>query len=266
MSVAASADTRPKIVGYVRVSSGKKPRVELDPEAQDAAIRAYVADVRGEWIKTFKEIENGHRKHRPDLQLALALAKKKRATLVIGTMIGLNRDTAFLSKLQESSVKVVPADIPNAAESTLSILLAVAKQERELVSRRISEALQRRKRRGKKLGNPNGAAALRRAGKGNAAGLAAIKTRADARAAKLAPIVRRINREGTMSLGGLAWSLNARHILTPRGKRWHKSSVRNLLARIAALADAPRADVSSDPRTPGRATRSKAGTRSRARS
>lgn len=86
------------------------------------------------------------------------------------------------------------------------------------------------KARGKKLGNPNGAAALRRAGKGTwGAALEAAKRNADAHAERLRPIVAQLRTEGVMSLGGLAAALNEGGMRTPWGGRWHASSVWNLL-------------------------------------
>ena len=78
-----------------------------------------------------------------------------------------------------------------------------------------------------KLGNPNGAAVLRRAGKGGSPLRVAVS-------AMLTPL------PGT-SQGGQAWGhttlraivaeINARSILSRRGGRWHVSIVRNLVHR-----------------------------------
>ena len=87
-----------------------------------------------------------------------------------------------------------------------------------------------------RLGNPNGAAALKRADKGNAAGVAAIRVAADSHAKNLQPVVNTLAAEGVTSLGAVAEALNERGMLTPRGGRWHKSSVRNLLDRLGDLA------------------------------
>lgn len=88
--------------------------------------------------------------------------------------------------------------------------------------------------RGIKLGNPNGAAALRRAGTGGAALREAVQANADAFAAQLAPLVAEIRAEGHASLRGIVAELDARGIRTRRGRHWHVSTVRDLLARLAA--------------------------------
>jgi DNA invertase Pin-like site-specific DNA recombinase len=108
----------------------------------------------------------------------------------------------------------------------------VAQQEREAISRRTKEALAVAKSRGVKLGNPNGAAALRRAGIDGAPLRAAIGRNADRHARDLAPVVENILAGGQGSLGAIAHELNARGMLTRRGGRWHKSTVMNLLDRL----------------------------------
>lgn len=81
----------------------------------------------------------------------------------------MSRNAAFLLTLRDSGVRFVACDIPEANDLTVGIMALVAQQEREAISRRTIEALAAAKARGVKLGNPNGAAALRRAGKGGAA-------------------------------------------------------------------------------------------------
>ena len=120
----------------------------------------------------------------------------------------------------------------DANELTVGIMALVAQQEREAISKRTKEALAAAKARGMKLGNPNGARALRRTGRGNTAGLAAIKNRANRHALNLRPVIESLGEEGVHGLGAVAAALNERGMLTPRGGRWHKSSVRNLLTRL----------------------------------
>ena len=86
--------------------------------------------------------------------------------------------------------------------------------------------------RGVRLGNPDGAEALRRAGKGGAPLRAAISRNAERHALDLAPVVEDVWACGATSLRAIAAELNARGMLTRRGGRWHVSTVLNLLDRL----------------------------------
>lgn len=122
--------------------------------------------------------------------------------------------------------------MPEANDLTVGIMALVAQQEREAISRRTKEALAAAKARGVKLGNPNGAAALRRAGKGGEALRSAVTANSDAFAESLVPVLQDIRGQGCTSLRAIATELNAKGIRTRRGGRWHVSTVRNLIARI----------------------------------
>lgn len=221
-----------KIVSYLRVSTQKQGRSGLGLDAQHSAIEAYAAQRGGEVIQTFTEVESGRSNRRPKLIQALHLAKVTGATLVIAKLDRLSRNAAFLLTLRDSGVRFVAADMPDANELTVGIMALVAQQEREAISKRTREALQAAKRRGARLGNPNGATALQRAGKGNRDAVQAIRDRADARAGDLRPVIEALHREGIQSLGGIADELNRRGMLTARGGRWHRSTVKNLLCRL----------------------------------
>ena len=134
-------------------------------------------------------------------------------------------------------VRFVAADMPEANDLTVGIMALVAEQEREAISRRTREALAAAKARGVRLGNPNGAAALRRAGKGGAPLREAIARNAHRHAKDLRAVVEDIRAGGVTSLRGMAAELNARGILTRRSGRWHVSTVMN---RVARLEDAQR--------------------------
>jgi Recombinase len=62
----------------------------------------------------------------------------------------------------------------------------------------------------------------------------AVSEAATKRAGDLADYVAQLQADGVTSLRGIADALNANDIETPRGGAWGPSSVRNLLARIAA--------------------------------
>lgn len=221
-----------KIVSYLRVSTRRQGTSGLGLAAQRTAIDALAHQRRATVIETFTEIESGKINTRPELAKALHLAKVTGATLVIAKLDRLSRNAAFLLTLRDSGVRFIAADMPDANDLTVGIMALVAQQEREAISKRTKEALAAAKMRGVRLGNPNGAAALRRARKGNKASVRAIKAAADEHALNLKPVLNKLGAEGVLSLGGIADALNERGMLTPRGGRWHRSSVRNLISRL----------------------------------
>jgi DNA invertase Pin-like site-specific DNA recombinase len=186
-------------------------------------------------IKTFTEIESGKRNDRPKLAQAIHLCRVTGATLLIAKLDRLSRNAVFLLTLRDSGIEFVAADMPNANKLTVDIMALIAQHEREAISRRTREALQAAKARGTRLGNPNGAAALRRAAKGNSASLRVISAKADRHARNLMPIIEALRSEGISSLSSIAHKLNEQGMLTPRGRRWYKTTVKNLIARIETL-------------------------------
>lgn len=221
-----------KIISYLRVSTTKQGQSGLGLEAQRFAIEAYAERVHATVVQTFTEVESGKNNQRPELAKALHLAKVTGAVLVIAKLDRLSRNAAFLLTLRDSGVKFVAADMPDANDLTVGIMALVAQQEREAISRRTREALAAAKKRGVRLGNPNGARALLRAKKGNSASIAVIQARANQHAVNLRPVIEALSSEGITSLAAISAELNAREMLTPRGRRWYKSSVRNLISRI----------------------------------
>ena len=224
-----------KIVAYHRVSTARQGASGLGLEAQTKAIEDFAYSQNAEVIGSFTEIESGKNNTRPELKKALHLGEVTGATLVIAKLDRLSRNAAFLLTLRDSDVKFIAADMPDANDLTVGIMAVIAQQERKAISTRTKDALAAAKARGIKLGNPNGAAALRQAGKGNVDAIRAIRANADQHAANLAPVIEMLHSEGILSLGGVALELNRRGILTPQRRRWHKSSVRNLMARLDAL-------------------------------
>lgn len=221
-----------KIITYRRVSTQKQGKSGLGLEAQEAAIHAFARARSAKIIGTYTEIESGKTNERPKLVAALHHAKITGAVLVIAKLDRLSRSASFTLALRDSGVKFVCCDMPEANDLTIGVLAVVAQAEAKAISQRTAEALAAVKARGKRLGNPNGAAALRRAGKGNRAAVAKVRDNADQRAHDLAIVVRDIRKGGAITLAAVAAELNSREMVTPRGGRWHASSVANLLRRI----------------------------------
>jgi DNA invertase Pin-like site-specific DNA recombinase len=223
-----------KVIAYYRVSTEAQGRSGLGLDAQRQAVTALCQTRGWQIMAEYTEVESGKRADREQLTAALHHAKVTGGTLVIAKLDRLSRNAAFITALQDSGAKFIAADMPEANELTVHIMAAVAQAERQAIAKRTREALAAAKVRGVKLGNPNGAAAIRRAAKGNGASLQAIKGNADAFATDLAPIVDRLRSEGLTSLPQIARGLNEGGFATPRGGKWHPSSVSNLLKRLAA--------------------------------
>lgn len=224
-----------KITTYLRVSTARQGNSGLGLEAQRAAIESYAQGRNATIVKEFVEVESGKNNERPQLAAALHLAKVTGSVLVIAKLDRLSRNAAFLLALRDSGVKFIAADMPDANELTVGIMALVAEQERQAISTRTKDALKAAKARGTKLGNPNGASALRRAAKGNESAVSTIKAKAGAYAADLKPIIQDITSAGVASLAGIANELNKRQISTARGGQWHKTTIANLLARLEII-------------------------------
>jgi DNA invertase Pin-like site-specific DNA recombinase len=222
-----------RLVAYERVSTARQGASALGLQAQRHSIDSFASGRGAEVIARFTEVESGKSANRPELARALHLARVTGATLVIAKLDRLSRNAAFLLTLRDSGVRFAAVDMPEANDLTVGIMALVAQAEREAISRRTKDALAVARARGVRLGNPNGAASLRRAAKGGAALCAQVTANADRHAADLAAVVADIGAMGHCSLRAIAAELTRRGMMTRQGGGWHVSTVRNLLERLA---------------------------------
>lgn len=213
-------------VGYYRVSTQAQGRSGLGLEAQQRAVRSYVSTCRSDLLAEFSEVESGGSRERNELEKALALCKSRKATLVIARLDRLARNVYFISKLMESGVEFVAADMPAANKFTIQIIAAMAEYERDLISQRTKTALAAAKLRGTKLGNPR----IRQASRLGAERNHEI---ADAFAAKTMPIIDALKRSGFSTYSSLARALNEMELPTQRKRSWTPAGVRNVILRAA---------------------------------
>ncbi len=210
-------------IAYYRVSTDRQGRSGLGLDAQRAAVASY-AQGRGELLAEYTEIESGKKNDRPQLLAALALCRQKRARLIIAKLDRLARNVAFIANLMDSGVNFTACDMPEANRLTLHILAAVAEHEREMTSKRTTEALAAAKARGQRLGNPSPAPA---AAKARAVAEAQLNTyRASVR-----PIIAELHGQG-LNLSAIAREMNRRGIKTARGRQWEAQTVKNALSSI----------------------------------
>ena len=227
-----TAQNAPRYIPYFRVSTQAQGRSGLGLEAQKEAVRQYVERNGGELLTPgYEEIESGKRADRPQLAKALERCKLTRSVLIVAKMDRLTRDVSFLCKLRDSGVDFVAVDNANASRLTITILVAVAEEERNLISARTKAALQAAKARGVKLGNPNGAQAF--GARSRSGAVEALKAKADSFAQSLSGIVRPMLDAG-LSLRKIAERLNAEGIVTAQGRLWQANSVKRLADRLVA--------------------------------
>lgn len=228
-----------EFIGYRRVSTSERGRSGLGLEAQAAAILQFVTARGGVLLQDFVERETGKGSNaldrRPQLQEAVRAAQERRAMLVVSRLDRLSRDVHLLSGLIESGVEFVAAETPDADASMLHVYAAVAQGTRQHIARRISAALQAKKR-----------AALAQ-GCGNPLGnLASLQPRnrqrsesAAAFAASLAPTLEAYRGAG-MSQRRMVEELNRQGIRTAGGGTWSLMQLQRVLARLtAAVSTAP---------------------------
>jgi len=221
-------------VSYIRVSTTRQGISGLGLEAQQNAITGFLNGASRVLIGEFVEVESGKNNERPKLLEALALCRRKKATLIIAKLDRLSRNVAFISALMESRVEFVIVDFPEANRLTIHILAAVAEHESRMNSIRTKEAMAIAKTtRGASFGTNN--LPKGRCEKGIAASKLANQSRADLFAKDMSPIIRAHLAAG-MNLSQVAKQLNIDREPTARGQigKWTTQGVKNVLLRSTA--------------------------------
>jgi DNA invertase Pin-like site-specific DNA recombinase len=223
-------------VAYYRVSTKQQHRSGLGIEAQRAVVTTFAEAERFQLLHEYVEAETGKGAdaldRRAQLAAALAAARAAKCPVIVSKLDRLSRDVAFISGLMAQRVPFIVAELgPDADPFMLHLYAALAEKERRLISERTKTALGVKRAQGVKLGNPRN---IRAAGE---VGRKALVSAADQFARDILPAVNAIRNAGTTSLQGISAALNKQGIRTARGKRWHVSSVANLLARTKVLAE-----------------------------
>jgi len=223
-------------VAYYRVSTRQQHRSGLGIEAQRATVMRFAEAENLQIIAEYVEAETGKGAdaldRRPQLAAALAAAKTGKCCVLVSKLDRLSRDVAFVAGLMAQRVPFIVAELGRDADPfMLHLYAALAEKERRLISERTKAALAIRKASGSKLGNPVN---IREAGD---VGRASLIATSDDHARSLLPLLRILRNEGAITIGGITTALNDRRVPTPRGARWHVSSVANLLARAQKLEE-----------------------------
>jgi DNA invertase Pin-like site-specific DNA recombinase len=224
----------PTFIAYYRISTARQGRSGLGLDAQREAVLRHVEASGGRLVDGYTEQESGKRNDRPQLQLALAAARARHATLIIAKLDRLARNALFLLTVVEGSGEggVVFCDLPTippgpVGKFIVTQMAAVAELEAGLISQRTKAALAAAKARGQKLGNPRLVAGDRTAQR---AGRRTQSERSKQRHADLLPHVRDAQAAGANTLRQVAAKLTSWSIPPPSGgATWHAAQVRRVL-------------------------------------
>jgi len=140
-------------VSYLRVSTAKQGVSGLGLEAQREAVANYMRAIGGSVASEYVEVCSGKKNDREKLLEAMRECRLTGSTLVIAKLDRLSRNSRFLMELQESKLKFVCCDMPEANELTIGIMAVMAQHETKMISTRTKAALQAAKARGVVLGN-----------------------------------------------------------------------------------------------------------------
>jgi DNA invertase Pin-like site-specific DNA recombinase len=227
-----------QIVGYLRVSTERQGASGLGLEAQRGAVESYAQSIGAMVRQWYTEVETGKLAARPELEMALAHARRNKAVLCVAKLDRLSRNVAFLAKVMDSGVDFTACDNPAANRLTLHILAAVAEAEAKAISERTKAALAAAKVRGTLLGSArpghwDGHEEARRHGsKKGAATSAKVRAQAAREVYKdLLPMMTGARAEG-QSLYKIAERLNSEGHTTRRGRPWGPSQVARVLHRL----------------------------------
>lgn len=128
------------IVVYYRVSTKKQGESGLGLEAQRTYVQHFYPQ---EPIAEFTEKISGKDVcNRPQLRQAIELCKKHKATLVVAKIDRLSRNTEQALHIYSGlEGRLESCDIPNLDKFTLTLFMAIADREGELISLRTKAAL-----------------------------------------------------------------------------------------------------------------------------
>ena len=120
-------------VGYIRVSSnGQTDNNSFDVQTND--IKQFVGNHN--LITVIAETASGARADRKGITQAIEICKANDYTLVVSKVDRLSRELSLVETIRNAGIKFVFANMPNANELTIDILLSFAKFERKQIVER----------------------------------------------------------------------------------------------------------------------------------
>lgn len=215
-----------KYIIYYRVSTKKQGNSGLGLKAQKAYIKHFINDE--DVADEFLEVQSGSGlENRKELKAAILICKQKKYILAVAKIDRLSRKTEdALFIYNELEGKLYSCDIPHLDKFTLTLFMAMADRERELISIRTKQALDAKK---EIVGEWRNSKITKEAWQ---KGQQIIKQKAlrnpnNKRAMELIVLYK----DKGLTLQNIAHKLNGNGFRTARGKSFHKTSVKRLWER-----------------------------------
>jgi|VirMetMinimDraft_7_1064189.scaffolds.fasta_scaffold86907_2 DNA invertase Pin-like site-specific DNA recombinase len=209
-------------IPYYRVSTAKQGKSGLGLEAQQAIVKAYIERLGGTILQEFTEVESGKSRSRPELMKAVELSKSKQAILIVAKLDRLARDAEFSFMISNRSHEIVCCDFPAGNKLMFGIMAVLAEYERSLISDRTKQAWKAKKARG--YVHNTGATFTDEAREKSAQVRKQSVSERDAQVRAMAQMMK------GSTLQEIADRLNELNYRTPKGGKYHKESVRRVLA------------------------------------
>ena len=135
-------ETKKLYIAYYRVSTEEQGQSGLGLDAQQTSVRSF-ADSNGELVGEFVEVESGKKNDREQLDSAIQACVNFGATLVVKYLSRISRGGHnVMSKLEGLDVEYIESTAPYDSQLMKEFKFSMAKDEREKISTRTSDALQ----------------------------------------------------------------------------------------------------------------------------
>ena len=207
-------------ISYIRVSTDKQGKTGYGLQDQSNRIQEF-CDAEGfEVVESFCDVESGSEDERPELMKAIELAKETGATIVCARLCRLSRSAHFITGLIAHGVPFIVSEFGDVPTFQLHLYAILGEEERRRIGENTRKALAVAKANGVKLGTDNPKV------------LQARFNQTTALLERVEPHILEAREAGCSTIISYCRYLNARGILTSRGKEWKTGSMDRLLKRV----------------------------------
>jgi DNA invertase Pin-like site-specific DNA recombinase len=211
-----------KSVAYIRIST-TEAKQSNSLQLQEETIRSFASSNGYEITKIFSEIQTGTDDSRPVLKQAIDYVSDNGCFLIALRVDRIGRSVSLFSQLEPiiNQMRLVQYGDQPISVMLLSILLAVAKNEADMISLRVKSTFKMLREKGVKLGNPN-IKSIQKLGADKS------KQMGDEYIASFSRLLTDLEKAGYNTTKEITNRLNELNIKTRRGQRFKEGNVYRL--------------------------------------